>query len=46
MMMHGVYNIKVVNTQQSKLVNNYKHTEVQLLKVKASVWYNKGKGVL
>jgi hypothetical protein len=35
-MMRSVYNIKIVNTQQSRLVNNYKHTEVKLLKVNTS----------
>jgi hypothetical protein len=38
---HGMYNIKLINAQQAKCVNNYKNTRLSLLKVNASIRFNK-----
>ena len=38
---HCMYNIKTINTHQGKCVNKYKNTRLTLLKVKASIWFNK-----
>jgi len=37
--MHGT-TIKTVNAQQAKL-NNYKNTELKLLRTNAAIWFNK-----
>jgi len=38
---HGMYSIKLIHAQQAKCVKNYKNTRLKLLKVSASVWFNK-----
>ena len=39
--MHGVYNTKFVNAQQSKLVYHYKNIKEKIHKTNASIWFNK-----
>ena len=38
--MHGK-KIKVIDTQQAKLRNNYKNTKLKLFKTNAAIWFNK-----
>jgi hypothetical protein len=40
MEMHGA-TVKVINAQQARLNNIYKSTKLKLLKVNASIWFNK-----
>ena len=39
--MCGTCNIKTINAQQTKCVNKYKNTRLELLEVNASIWFNK-----
>ena len=36
-----MYSIKLIHAQQAKCVKNYKNTRLKLLKVNASIWFNK-----
>jgi hypothetical protein len=38
--MHGIYNIKFVNSQKAKLVYHYKNIKEKLHKTNVSIWYN------
>jgi hypothetical protein len=38
--MHGA-TIKIVSAQRARLSNNYKNTNLKLLKMKAAIWFNK-----
>jgi len=39
--MHGMNNIKVINTQQARIIHLHKNTKQQLLKTNAAIWFNK-----
>jgi hypothetical protein len=39
--MHGDDNIKFINAQQARLVYRYRNTKEKLLKINASMWFNK-----
>ena len=34
-------NIKIINAQQARLLNNFKNIRMKLLKCNASLWFNK-----
>jgi hypothetical protein len=38
--MHGT-TIKIIDAQQAKLRDNYKNTDLKLLKTNAAIWFNK-----
>jgi hypothetical protein len=38
--MHGTQHGKIINAQQSEIVN-YKNTNLKLLKTSAAMWFNK-----
>ena len=40
-MMHGTYNVKLINAQQTKRVHKYIIIKEKLYKCNAAIWYNK-----
>jgi len=38
---HGMYSMKLIHAQQAECVKNYKNAKLKLLKVNASIWFNK-----
>jgi hypothetical protein len=38
---HDMYNIKIINVQQPKTINNFKGTKEKVLRVNAAIWFNK-----
>jgi hypothetical protein len=39
--MHGEYNVKFVNAQQAKVIQNYRRIKEKLHRTNASIWFNK-----
>ena len=40
-MIHGPYNIKLINAQQAKETHKYENIKIKLYKCIAAIWYNK-----
>jgi hypothetical protein len=38
---HGMYNIKIINAQQAKIINNFKNLKEKVLRDNAAMWFNK-----
>jgi len=38
--MHGVESFKIIDAQQTKLINNYRNTKLKLLKTNVATWYD------
>jgi hypothetical protein len=39
--MPGMYNIKIINAQQAKIINYFKNIKVKVLRANAAIWFNK-----
>jgi hypothetical protein len=39
--MHGMYNFKIINAQQSEITKSFRNSKQHLLKTYATIWLNK-----